>query len=81
MKVIFESDDIPHVASAAFVVAMNMILPVTLRLLTTFEIHVSEGAFQQSVFTKLVVARCINTAVIMYLLQHDMAYDEMFAPL
>ena len=48
-------------------------------MITTLEVHIEEGAKQESMLFKLVIARCVNTALIMYLVQTQSgSYEDMF---
>lgn len=52
---------------AVFVAVVNAVLPYTMKLITSFEIHVDEGDMQQSMLAKLIAARMMNTALILHL--------------
>jgi len=55
--------------AALFVSLLNGGLPWFLKTLTLkTEIHVDEGDLQTSILRKLMVARCVNTAVLMYII-------------
>jgi hypothetical protein len=54
---------------ALFISMMNAGLPVGIRMLTQIvEAHSSETGSQRSVLTKLIIARCMNSAVLIYVL-------------
>ena len=73
MLVIIELQDvegtIAQVLVALFISGMNAGLPVGIRMLTQIvEAHSSETDSQRSVLLKLIVARCMNSAVLIYVL-------------
>ena len=54
---------------ALFISGMNAGLPIFIRMLTQIvEAHSSETGSQRSVLTKLIIARCMNSAVLIYVL-------------
>ncbi|GMH51021.1 hypothetical protein TrST_g8569 [Triparma strigata] len=64
-------------ASAIFVSLLNGMLPWTLKKLTLMmEVHVDEGDVQTSILRKLMIARCLNTAVLMYVVTD---FDAQFS--
>jgi hypothetical protein len=61
-----ESDNATLIA-AFFVSGLNGCMPVILKMITLkMEIHIDEGDVQTSMLRKLMVARCLNTAVLIY---------------
>ena len=63
-------------AAAIFVSLLNGGLPFTLKKLTlAMEVHVDEGDVQNSILNKLMIARCLNTAVLMYVVTN---YEAQF---
>uniref|UniRef100_A0A7S1FN12 CSC1/OSCA1-like cytosolic domain-containing protein n=1 Tax=Corethron hystrix TaxID=216773 RepID=A0A7S1FN12_9STRA len=62
-----------------FVSAINGALPFTLKILThVFEISLSYGDKQVSILMKLLISRCVNTAVLLYLVTDFYNYEDMF---
>mmetsp|Transcript_20765 Transcript_20765/g.29851 ORF Transcript_20765/g.29851 Transcript_20765/m.29851 type:complete len:963 (-) Transcript_20765:164-3052(-) len=57
-----------NVIVAIFISLVNASLPATLKFITqTFEVHISERHVQSSMLIKLVAARCINSALLIYI--------------
>ena len=53
--------------SAFFVSGLNGALPTVLKMITLkMEVHIDEGDVQTSMLRKLMIARCLNTAVLIY---------------
>ena len=60
-------DQIQSAGLAAFIVLINFLLPMTIKLTSRSEIHFRESAVQVSILAKLVLARFLNSAVLTFL--------------
>jgi hypothetical protein len=54
-------------AAAVFISLSNAIVPVLLKIFTSFERHHNATSYQRSLLLKLVIARWMNTAIIIFL--------------
>mmetsp|Transcript_22556 Transcript_22556/g.32971 ORF Transcript_22556/g.32971 Transcript_22556/m.32971 type:complete len:978 (-) Transcript_22556:237-3170(-) len=72
------NDNNSNVIFVAIVIsAINAGLPVVIKIITQrLELHFDEGHVQRSVLVKLMAARCINSALLIYLV---VDYDEFFS--
>ena len=72
-----ESGNAAYVAAIA-VSLINGALPYTLKVITLkLEVHKDEGDVQTSILRKLMVARCLNTAVLMYVVtSHNAQFSK-----
>ena len=63
-------------AVAIFLSAQNAVLPIVVKTLTTMiEIHTERSSVERSMLVKLVIVRCINSGLLIYLAAE---YDETF---
>eukprot|EP00946_MAST-07B_sp_MAST-7B-sp1_P001186 g1186.t1 len=60
-------DQLQSAGLAAFIVLINFLLPMTIKLTSRSEIHHRESAVQVSILAKLVIARFLNSAVLTFL--------------
>ena len=61
---------------AIFIAIVNAMLPAVLKLMTQLvEIHTTERDVQKSMLLKLVVARCVNSAILIYVAT---SYEDTF---
>jgi hypothetical protein len=61
---------------AVFISLVNTILPSIVKQITlSIEIHHNHGEVQQSILVKLVIVRCINSGVLIYIVR---SYEDMF---
>eukprot|EP00611_Tribonema_gayanum_P002873 TRINITY_DN121_c1_g1_i4.p1 TRINITY_DN121_c1_g1~~TRINITY_DN121_c1_g1_i4.p1 ORF type:complete len:1018 (-),score=374.78 TRINITY_DN121_c1_g1_i4:750-3803(-) len=66
-----------NVATAIFISVVNALLPVLMKLMTwCVEVHSSAGALQGSMMVKLVIARSINSAILLFIAS---PFDETLA--
>jgi hypothetical protein len=65
--VIRELSDSGDILVAVFIALINAVLPAVIKLMTQMvEVHVTERDVQSSMLMKLVVGRCINSAILIY---------------
>lgn len=65
-----------NVLVAIFISIVNAMLPAIIRLMTTLvEVHITERDVQKSMLLKLVIGRCINSAILIYVATQ---YSETF---
>ena len=56
-----------NILVAVFIAIVNAMLPALIRLMTTLvEVHITERDVQKSMLLKLVIGRCINSAILIY---------------
>ena len=64
-------------AATVFISVLNGGLPIILKMLTQqVEVHVDEGDVQNSMLLKLMIARCLNTGVLLYAVT---SFDQQFS--
>lgn len=64
-------------AAAIFISLSNAIVPILLKIFTSFERHHNATSYQRSLLMKLVIARWMNTAIIIFLTTpHDETLSE-----
>jgi len=65
-----------NILVAVFISVVNALLPAIIKVMTqSVEVHVTERDVQKSMLMKLVIGRCINSAILIYVATK---YDETF---
>ena len=65
-----------NVLVAIFIAIVNALLPAIIKIMTqSVEVHITERDVQKSMLLKLVIGRCINSAILIYVATK---YDETF---